>query len=165
MKFTKRNIFIFTTIIITIIADQVSKYLVVKHVKMGSFTPIIGDFFQLLHVKNQGAFLGMGSNLNETFRVLLLLILPLIVLGFVLRHIFKDKTLDNWSLFGFASIIGGGIANVYDRYAYGEVTDFLFMKLTDTIRTGVFNLADLSVSTGMVILVIIMLKSKNKASV
>ena len=88
MKFTKRNIFIFTTIIITIIADQVSKYLVVKHVKMGSFTPIIGDFFQLLHVKNQGAFLGMGSNLNETFRVLLLLILPLIVLGFVLRHIF-----------------------------------------------------------------------------
>ncbi len=131
---------------------------------MGSFTPIIGDFFQLLHVKNQGAFLGMGSDLNETFRVLLLLILPVVVLGFVLRHIFKDKTLDNWSLFAFASIIGGGIANVYDRYAYGEVTDFLFMKLTDTIRTGVFNLADLSVSTGMIILVIMMFKSKNKAS-
>lgn len=164
MKFTKRNIFIFTTIVITIIVDQFSKYLVVEHVKMGSSAPIIGEFFQLLHVKNQGAFLGMGSDLNDTLRVLLLLILPVLVLGFVLRHIFKDKTLDNWSLFAFASIIGGGIANVYDRYAYGEVTDFLFMKLTDTIRTGIFNLADLSVSTGMVILVIMMYKNKNKTS-
>ena len=114
----------------------------------------------MMNVENTGAFLGMGSELNETLRIILLLILPILVLGFVLRYVFKDKSLDNWSLFAFASIIGGGIANVFDRIAFGKVTDFLFINLGGVFRTGVFNLADLSVTTGMIILVIASFKKK-----
>jgi signal peptidase II len=49
-------------------------------------------------------------------------------------------------------IIGGGIANVYDRIIYGSVTDFLYIDLGGVFRTGIFNLADLFVTTGMIIL-------------
>ena len=53
-----------------------------------------------------------------------------------------------------ALIIGGGIANVFDRIVFGSVTDFLYIKLTDLLRTGIFNIADLAVTTGMIILVV-----------
>lgn len=167
MKLTRRTAYIFITIILTIAVDQISKVLVVNNIEertdtsYGETISLIGDYFTMMHVKNQGAFLGMGSELSGSLKVFLLLVLPVIVLAFVLRHIIKDKSLDNWSLFAFSSIIGGGIANVYDRFAYGKVTDFLYIHITDTIRTGIFNLADLSVTTGMIILVVMMLK-KNK---
>ncbi len=160
MKLTRKHIFIGITIILTVAFDQISKVIVRTHVEPGSVSPIIGDFFQLMNVENTGAFLGMGSDLNPTIKLIVLLILPVVVLGLVLRHILKDKTLDNWSLFAFSSIIGGGIANVYDRFAYGSVTDFLYLRLTDVLRTGIFNLADISVTTGMLILVFTMFTKK-----
>lgn len=168
MKLTKRSIYIILVIVLTIAVDQISKVLIRDNIALrteinpGERIPLIGDAFVIMHVENTGAFLGMGSELNETLRIILLLILPIVVLGFVLRHVFKDKSLDNWSLFAFASIIGGGIANVYDRIVYGKVTDFLFIDLGGVFRTGIFNLADLSVTTGMIILVIMMLKNKKQ---
>jgi signal peptidase II len=168
MKLTKRSSFIILVIVLTIAIDQISKVLVREHITLrteihpGERIPLIGDTFVMMNVENAGAFLGMGSELNETLRIVLLLILPILVLGLVLRHIFKDKSLDNWSLFAFASIIGGGIANVFDRMAFGKVTDFLFIDLGGIFRTGIFNLADLSVTTGMAILVIAMLKKKKQ---
>jgi signal peptidase II len=116
-----------------------------------------------MNVENDGAFLGLGGDLNPTLKLFVLLILPVLVLAFVLRHVIKDKSLDRWSIFAFASIIGGGIANVYDRFTYGSVTDFLYIRVTDFIRTGIFNMADLSVTTGMIILVIMMFKKKKHA--
>jgi signal peptidase II len=160
MKLTRKHIFIGITIVLTVAFDQISKVIVRTHVEPGSVSHIIGDFFQLMNVENTGAFLGMGSDLNPTIKLIVLLILPVVVLGLVLRHILKDKTLDNWSLFAFSSIIGGGIANVYDRFAYGSVTDFLYLRLTDVLRTGIFNLADISVTTGMLILVFTMFTKK-----
>ena len=62
--------------------------------------------------------------------------------------------LDKKSIVGFSCIAGGGIANVYDRFMYGSVTDFLFMDFGGVFKTGVFNIADLSVTTGMVLLLI-----------
>ncbi|WP_242202808.1 signal peptidase II [Aestuariivivens insulae] len=154
MKVSKRSIFIIVSIAITIALDQISKVIVRATISPRDVIPVIGEYFSLHNVENEGAFLGMGSELNEPLRIILLLILPIVVLGFVLRYIIKDKSLDNWSLFAFSGIIGGGIANVFDRIAFGSVTDFFFVKLTDVLRTGIFNVADLFVTTGMIILVL-----------
>lgn len=166
MKLNKRSIYIILVIVLTIVVDQVSKVLVRTNIEPrteisnGEQIQLIGENFIMMNVENEGAFLGMGSELSEPLRIILLLILPILVLSFVLRYIIKDKTLDNWSLFAFASIIGGGIANVYDRIAYGSVTDFFYIKITDLLRTGIFNMADLSVTSGMIILIIISFKKK-----
>lgn len=171
MKLTKRNIFIIAVIVITIAVDQISKVLVRANIQprdefnLGERISLIGDQFIMLNVENTGAFLGMGSDLNPTLRIILLLILPIVVLAFVLRHIFKDKTIDNWSLFAFASIIGGGLANVYDRIVYGSVTDFFYIDLGGVFRTGIFNMADVSVTTGMFILLFVSIKKKKPVEV
>ena len=169
MKLSKRSIYIILVIILTIAVDQASKVLVRTHIEArteispGERISLIGDAFIMMNVENTGAFLGMGSDLSPTLRIILLLLLPIVVLGFVLRHIFKDKNLDNLSLFAFASIIGGGLANVYDRIIYGSVTDFLFIDLGGVFRTGIFNMADLSVTTGMIILVFTSFKKKKSS--
>lgn len=162
MKLSKRSIYIFSVTLITIAIDQISKVWVRVNIAKGSTSEIIGDVFTLHHVENEGAFLGMGSELNGTLRVILLLILPIAVLAFVLRYILKDKTLDNLSLFSFSAIIGGGIANVFDRIVFGKVTDFWHIDFGGVFRTGIFNLADLFVTTGMIILVIASLRNKKK---
>ncbi|APY11316.1 signal peptidase II [Seonamhaeicola sp. S2-3] len=162
MKLSRRSAFIIITIIASIAIDQISKVWIRANVTPGTSSEIIGKYFTLHNVENTGAFLGMGSDLNETLRIILLLILPVVVLGFVLRYVFKDKSLGNWSLFAFASIIGGGIANVYDRFVYGSVTDFWHIDLGGVFRTGIFNVADVFVSTGMIILVFFTFFKKTK---
>lgn len=160
MKLSKRTVAIITIIVGTIAIDQISKVLVRAYVVPGTQSKIIGNYFTLHNVENVGAFLGMGSDLNPTLKLILLLILPIVVLGFVLIHILKNKNLDRLSLIAFSGIIGGGIANVYDRIAYGSVTDFFYIKLTDTLHTGVFNMADLFVTTGMIMLLIVSFRKK-----
>ena len=151
-----RNLFITLLIIFNIAIDQISKVIVRTKMIKGreGEIDVIGDYFQLIWVENKGAFLGMGSDMNETLRILLLLILPILVLGYVVYYIVKNTELDRLSLIAFCCIIGGGIANVFDRIAFGEVTDFFFIRVTDLIRTGIFNVADLSVTTGMIMLLL-----------
>ena len=126
---------------------------------------IIGKYFTLHNVENVGAILGMGSDLNPTLKLILLLILPVVVLGFVLIHIFRNKNLDTLSVIAFSMIIGGGIANVYDRIIYGSVTDFLYIDLGGVFRTGIFNLADLFVTTGMIMLLIASFNNKKHSEI
>jgi len=171
MKLTKRSLYIIIVIVATIAIDQLSKIWVRANIQprtdiqLGERIQLIGDKFLMMNVENSGAFLGMGSDLNPTLRIILLLIVPIIVLGFVLLHIFKDKTMDNWSLFAFSSIIGGGLANVFDRIVYGSVTDFFYIDLGGVFRTGIFNMADMSVTTGMIILLFVSFWKKKKEEV
>ncbi len=157
-----RNVFIVLLIVINIALDQITKVLTRLYVTPGSETPIIGDFFTLHNVENSGAFLGMGSDLNPTLRIIFLLVLPILVLGYVTIHIIKNKELDRLSLIGFCCIIGGGIANVYDRIVYGSVTDFFHIDLGGVFRTGIFNLADMSVMLGLGLLLFAGFKNKKE---
>jgi signal peptidase II len=56
-------------------------------------------------------------------------------------------------LAGFCFIIGGGIGNLFDRIFRGSVTDFLYIKF-GIFHTGIFNLADVSIMSGMFIVLI-----------
>ena len=149
-----RTAFIAILIVFNIAIDQISKIWVRANVEPFSEASIIGNIFSIHNVENTGAFLGMGSGLTNPWRTILLLILPVIVLGLVVVHIIRDKTIDNMSLIGFCCIIGGGLANVYDRFAYGSVTDFLHIDLGGKLRTGIFNIADVSVTTGMIMILV-----------
>ncbi|WP_353779114.1 signal peptidase II [Winogradskyella sp. 3972H.M.0a.05] len=140
-------------IAVNIAIDQITKIIVRSKLASREVIEIFGDKFILTNVENKGAFLGIGSDLSDTLRILLLWILPIIVLGYVTYYIFRTKSLDKWSLIAFCCIIGGGIANVFDRIAFGSVTDFLHIDLGGVFKTGIFNLADVSVTTGMIILI------------
>ena len=90
------------------------------------------------------------------------MILPVIVLSVVLYYLLTNLSLDRLSVIGFSFVAGGGIANLYDRFVHGSVTDFLFMDFS-FVQTGIFNVADLSVTTGMILLIIASYQQKRKS--
>ncbi|WP_391594945.1 signal peptidase II [Winogradskyella sp.] len=149
-----RNLFIAVLIIFNIAIDQISKFIVRAKIELREVIEVIGDNFILTNVYNEGAFLGMGSDMSPLLKLIFLLILPTLVLAYVIYYIIKTKELDRLSLIAFSCIIGGGIANVFDRIVYGKVTDFLFIDLGGVFKTGIFNIADVSVTTGMIMLLL-----------
>jgi signal peptidase II len=56
-------------------------------------------------------------------------------------------------LIGWCFVIGGGTGNLYDRIIHGSVTDFLHLDLR-LFQTGIFNMADVSIMTGMFIIIL-----------
>lgn len=158
----KRNLYIISLVILNIILDQLSKFWIRGNVAPYSDINIIADYFIITNVENSGAFLGLGSDFSPVIKNILLLALPVGVLVTVLVYVFKDTSIDKLSLIGYSSIIGGGIGNIYDRFLYGSVTDFLFIDLGGVFKTGIFNIADLSVTTGMILIVWASFKTKNE---
>jgi signal peptidase II len=158
----KRNLLLILLILFNITADQYSKKIVREKVIPGSQKEIFGDLLQLMNVENSGAFLGMGSEANPTIKLIFLLILPVVVILCVLYYLFTNKSLDKLTRIGLSCIVGGGLANLYDRFLYGSVTDFLFMDF-GIAKTGIFNLADLSVTTGMILILLSTFKEKIKS--
>ena len=150
----KRNLLITIIVFLSIVLDQISKIWVRNNFDSYIENSIIGDVFKLIKVENTGAFLGMGSELSETLRILLLIVLPVIVLISITIYTYIDKALDQISIIGFSLIIGGGIGNIFDRIVYGSVTDFLYLDFGGIFKTGIFNIADLSVTTGMILILI-----------
>ena len=149
----KRNILITIIVLLGIAFDQISKVWVRNNFESYIETSIVGDIFTLIKVENTGAFLGMGSELPETLRGLLLIVVPIIVLVGITVYTYLEKSLDKTSIIGFSLIIGGGVGNIFDRIVYGSVTDFLYLNF-EFFKTGIFNIADLSVTTGMILILI-----------
>ena len=160
---SKKNRYSLITLIVglSIAFDQLSKIWVRNNFESYIEKSIIGDVFTLIKVENTGAFLGMGSELSEIPRILLLIVLPIIVLISISLYTYLEKTLDQTSIIGFSLIIGGGIANIFDRIVYGSVTDFLYINLGGIFKTGIFNIADVSVTTGMILILISSFKNKS----
>ena len=147
-------------IILSIFFDQLSKFWIRNNIESYNEIELIGSFFTLIRVENSGAFLGMGSELSYIPKLILLIIFPIVVLVAVSIYTYMDKKLDNLSLVGFSLIIGGGVANIFDRIVYGSVTDFLYINL-GFFKTGIFNIADLSVTTGIILILIASFKKGN----
>ena len=150
----ERNILITIIVLLSIVSDQISKVWARNNHESYIEKNIFSDVFSLIKVENTGAFLGMGSELPETLRVLLLIVLPVIVLISITIYTYIDKSLNKISIIGFSFIIGGGIANIFDRIIFGSVTDFLYLNFGGVFKTGIFNIADLWVTTGMVLILI-----------
>lgn len=149
----KRNLFISLIIIINLAVDQISKIWVRANFSVRETKELIGDKFIMQYVENEGAFLGMGSDMNPTLHFIFLKLLPLLVLGYVVYYIVKGKEMDRLSTIAFSCIVGGGLSNVIDRFLFGSVTDFFYINLGGVFKTGIFNVADVAVTTGMFILI------------
>ncbi len=153
-------ILIFTLLALTIGCDQISKSIVRQQVEYNQQISLIHSYFKLTKIENEGAFLSIGDSLPPALKFFLLSILPSLALAYGLYFLFTKNSLSRNTLFALCFTIGGGIGNMYDRLLHGSVTDFLHIDLGH-VQTGIFNLADVSITTGM-ILFLIELATKKK---
>jgi signal peptidase II len=101
---------------------------------------------------NRGAFLSIGAELPEYVRTAIFTVFVAIALaaGFVwlIRHPRRSR-LETVAL---ALLLGGGLGNVLDRaFRSGAVTDFVLLRI-GPLRTGIFNMADVFVTVGALVI-------------
>jgi signal peptidase II len=146
-----KTIFILIILFSNIACDQVSKNIARHKIEYNEQISVISKYLTLTKVENTGAFLSLGNSLPKNLKLIILTILPLIVLGFAMVYILTKNNLSTLTLIGIGFIVGGGIGNIYDRFIYGSVTDFLHIDFV-IFQTGIFNMADVSVMLGTFIL-------------
>ncbi|MBM1107434.1 signal peptidase II [Aurantibacter crassamenti] len=156
-----RNIIIIALVLLNIGCDQISKEVIRKKVEPSEYIQVVGDNFIVTNVENTGAMLGFGKNLPPIIKIIVLQALPVLVLLILLTRILRKKDLDKFMVLAFACVIGGGIGNLIDRIMYGSVTDFLFVEI-GFFKTGIFNMADVSVTMGVILILLLTIYSKKQ---
>ena len=146
---SSRLIIVLAIVAVTVGLDQWTKYLAIEHLQGEPPIYYFGKLFDLSYAENTGAFLSLGENLDPTLKALLLNALPGLLLIGLLVYIFRDKTLNKWQIAALAFIVGGGLSNIVDRVMNNYVVDMLHIQLTESIETGVFNVADMAIMLGM----------------
>ncbi|MDR1114324.1 MAG: signal peptidase II, partial [Candidatus Margulisbacteria bacterium] len=83
--------------------------------------------------------------------------LAVIVLLVVLWYVQKERCRSRWQYNGLIFIFAGALGNLIDRIFYGYVVDFINLP-----RWPTFNLADVFIDIGAVLLIIYLLRSTEK---
>lgn len=147
-----RLFLIFCILVINIGCDQASKHYVRNNFGYHDAVRLMSNHVTLTKVENTGAFLSLGADMNSLPRFLFLELLPLAFLVGCLAYLFLKRNLDKVTTAGLCLLTGGGAGNLFDRIYHGSVTDFLHIDFI-LFQTGVFNIADISITTGLIILV------------
>jgi len=169
-------------------ADQLSKLFVKgfsfswlglnqKGLSNGESTPVIKNFFHLTLIENPG--IAFGIDPGPLFQDVILVITIITSLG-LFAFLAMSKNSDFKIRISIALIFGGAIGNLFDRIFYGyfydyaplfqgKVVDFLDIKLfklfifNNMLGNYVFNIADLSITAGVVVLIYLILKSSKES--
>lgn len=151
----------FVSIILLVCLDQYTKYMVVSHLELHTYHPVLGNVFGLYYLQNQGMAWGMFQQKQIFF--LIFTIIVLIIAGYIYVRLLKDsffRPLNICILF----LVSGAIGNMIDRmfngdFLHGGVVDFLYIKC---INFPVFNVADMYVTISIFVMILLMLvKYKN----
>jgi len=153
MNTTLRNISILLLVLLNAGCDQVSKHAARMNIGYYESIDVIGKYLILTKTENSGAFLSTGSSLEGPVKFFFLSLLPLLLLLYGIYYLLSNHQLPKLLVLGMSFVIGGGLGNLYDRLLYGSVTDFLHIDFY-IFKTGIFNLADVSIMAGMIMIVI-----------
>ncbi|MEC2128211.1 MULTISPECIES: signal peptidase II [Brevibacillus] len=132
--------------VIIIALDQWTKQLVLKHMERGESIPLIADVFHLTSHRNMGAAFGILQNQRWLFIIITLAV----VVGIIYSLIRIGKKQPRVSL-ALSLVLGGAVGNFIDRATTGQVVDFLDFTL---INFPIFNVADMAITIGVVVLLL-----------
>ncbi len=127
-------------------ADQLVKWLVRGHIALGEHVSLLPGLMDLTYVQNTGAAFSMFSAHTWLLTVLSA------ALSVAFAVVLVRRMLPHWTgMLAMALLLGGAVGNLIDRAVLGFVTD---MFATTFIQFAVFNVADIGVVLGGVLLCI-----------
>jgi signal peptidase II len=146
---------IFVALLFTCVGcDHVAKQIARSALAGSPGVSLAADTLRFELASNPGAFLSLGAGLPAGLRHLVFLGLAPLLLAVICVLALRSGFSSVWPLLGLAFVAGGGLANWLDRIQHGgAVTDFVSFGL-GPLRTGVFNLADVSIVAGVALLLL-----------
>ncbi|MDQ2076074.1 signal peptidase II [Marinimicrobium sp. ABcell2] len=153
MKTSARIALIAAISLLTVGCDQVTKVLAAEYLPRGEVYSFLFDTVRIGYAENRGAFLGLGSNLSPELRFSLFVVMVGVFLLGLVAYMLASRQLNRASIAGLSLLFAGGLSNFYDRlFNNGAVIDFINMGL-GPLRTGIFNIADMAILLGLVIVI------------
>lgn len=148
----KRLVVLLVPGLLATVLDRLTKIWAVNTLKEQPMQSYLNDMFRFVYAENTGAFLSLGSGMNDNLRYWVLAIVPVAVLLYIFFHVLTAKNMHVVQQASFGFILGGGLSNIFDRILEGRVVDFMNMGI-GTLRTGIFNVADMSIMLGLFMMV------------
>lgn len=154
----KRQYYIGTTVVVTLLIlaiDQLTKYLIAAKMTIGDSYTVIPHFLNITSHRNNGAAWGILSGKMGFFVIITLIILAILIIFYI-----KEAKGNLFMQIALSLLFAGAIGNFIDRLLHGEVVDFI-----DTNIFGydfpIFNVADSSLTVGVIFIIIALLKDMN----
>jgi signal peptidase II len=129
-------------------ADHAIKWWV--HHRPNIYAPLdLLPIFRVSYTQNHGVSLGLLTADTLEMRIGLLVVTTVIAIG-VLVWIFRERrTID---ILALSLVLGGALGNIIDRARVGYVTDYADLHFGEWRPFLIFNLADVAISCGVVII-------------
>lgn len=156
----KKKIYLFIFVLVLFTIDRISKILILKNFLNNSSSEIyINSFLNFSLVWNSG----IGFGILQLEANIFYLLISIIITAINLILIYWMLTSSNYLESIFISIIlGGALGNLFDRYYYSSVPDFIDLHY-ESFHWFTFNIADIFITIGIIGLIIIDLFKIKKA--
>ena len=141
--------FLLGVIVLIVTLDQWSKWAIKTSFQLYESKPVIQDIFHFTYVTNDGMAFGLSFPGGKH----ILLVMTILLTGFIVGFLWKEKDGHPLVKYGLALILSGAIGNLIDRLFYGKVVDFLDV-MVGNFHWYIFNVADSAVTVGMVLFII-----------
>lgn len=135
--------------------DRIVKTLVVAHIPLGAAIPVVPHLLRISHCANYGGNFGVLAGAAQKSQLVhwglagINAFIPLVLLVVMVR---LSNRFTRTSI-GLALAVGGTLGNLYDRFAYGAVVDFIEVQIL-SYRWPAFNFADIGYVTGFSLLLL-----------
>lgn len=142
-------------IVLGIILDRLTKNYAINNLIEN---PYSGTLFNFTYLENRGAAFGILQDRRIFFIILTLAIVCALIYYFLKNYKTNPKVLN----IALAMIISGAIGNFYDRLFQGYVVDFIEFAF---VNFPVFNIADIFVTIGSILLIIYMIVAEESEKI
>lgn len=134
----------FATIAAVFGLDMATKYMVKKQIPLGGRKNLVKNYFSLRHIKNKGMAYNTGEQ-NPKFVLWFSTVLTAFCVGQFCFLLLQQKQRNQPLLFAISVMLGGAFGNLWERWRFGSVTDFLYIHAK---RMPIFNVADVAILLG-----------------
>ena len=160
MNFKKKYLIDIFIVFIIFLIDRVSKlYVIYLDGSLLNSKIVELNFLKIHLIWNEGVAFGLFASDNNFVYNLITTLIIIIILT-LLFFIKRTRGIEKYS---FIIILGGALGNVFDRFFYSAVPDFIDIHYNN-FNWFIFNVADIFITLGVILLVYIEILLKNKKS-
>ena len=136
-----------------IVMDQYTKFMVSLHIPLNYSVKVVGDFFNLTHIRNSGVAFGLFASQQSEYKALMFIAISTIAIMAILVIFHQTPKEKKMVQTGLILIFSGAIGNLIDRSIHGEVIDFVDFYVNG-YHFPAFNIADSCITTGVALMVV-----------
>lgn len=154
MSIVKRLLLVLFVLVSCVACDQSTKMYAETALPKTQALSLLSDTVRLQVAHNEGAFLSLGASAPKSWRLAALRFGVSAMLLALLAYTLFSRAGQGLFIFALALIFAGGSSNLIDRFANeGYVVDFINLG-AGSLRTGIFNVADIAITIGVILLFI-----------